>query len=257
MTCGDALLRSEDEGTSWRACEVRWGSFASADRNMRGYGETNGATSLADGTLVLSCFAHRSPMLTVRDWGSYIIRSVDGGRTWGDATFVVPTDEVSYLQLPDGRLLGFARVDTMYAREVWGVKGQSGEGGDTVTLIESRDLGRTWTEPRRIGLGMAQVPGFPLLLGDGRLLLLYGNRQFPFGCQAIASRDLGASWEVEHPLVLSWFSWDNYCGHPRSLLMPDGSILTGYYTRVLKESSSVAADIASHVVRWRVPGDWP
>jgi len=50
---------------------------------------------------------------------------------------------------------------------------------------------------------MAQVPGFPLRLQDGRLLLIYGNRQFPFGCQVIASRDDGRTWDLDHPLILS------------------------------------------------------
>jgi len=106
---------------------------------------------------------------------------------------------------------------------------------------------------------MAQVPGLPLLLPDGRLLLIYGNRQFPFGCQAIASRDGGRTWDLDRALILSWFSWDNYGGHPRSILMPDGSVLTGYYVRMFKENANanVARDLASHVVRWRVPEHWP
>jgi len=251
------MVRSTDEGLSWTECHVDWDSFAAADQNQRGYGETNGILEMPDGTLLCSCFAHRSPQRTVDDWFSYLMRSTDGGKTWGDASFVVNTDEVSYILLPDGRLLGFARVDTMYARDVWGAEGQTGEGGDTLTITESKDAGRTWSEPRRIGLGMAQVPGFPLRLPDGRLLLIHGNRQFPFGSQVIASRDDGLTWDLEHPLILSWFSWDNYGGHPRSILMPDGSILTGYYVRMLKEDPKVSKDLASHVVRWRVPDDWP
>ena len=257
MTAGDRMVRSTDEGRTWTECHVAWDSFAGADQNERSYGETNGVVQLPDGTLLCSCYAHRSPMQTVYDWHSYAIRSRDGGKTWADATFVVHTDEVSYLLLPSGKLLGFARVDTMYARDIWGIAGQVGEGGDTVTIIESDDLGRTWTEPRRIGLGMAQVPAFPLLLPDGRLLLVYGNRQFPFGCQVIASRDDGQTWDMDHPLMLSWFSWDNYGGHPRSVLMPDRSIITGYYVRMFKEHDDVDRDLASHIVRWRAPDDWP
>jgi len=203
MTVGDQMVRSTDEGRTWTACHVAWDSFAAADQNARSYGETNGIVQLPDGTLLCSCYAHNSPMQTVHDWHSYAIRSTDGGKTWADATFVVHTDEVSYLLLPSGKLLGFARVDTMYARDIWGMTGQVGEGGDTVTITESDDMGRTWTEPRRIGLGMAQVPAFPLLLSDDRLLLVYGNRQFPFGCQVIASRDHGQTWDLDHPLILS------------------------------------------------------
>ena len=101
------------------------------------------------------------------------------------------------------------------------------------------------------------MPGFPLLLPDGRLLLIHGNRQFPFGSQVLASRDGGKTWDLDHSLILSWFSWDNYGGHPRSILMPDGSIITGYYVRMFKEDPGVTKDLTSHVVRWRVPEDWP
>lgn len=257
MAAGASLYRSVDEGWTWERCEVAWERFASPEQTMRGYGETNGCVELPDGTILCSCFAHHTPMQTVRDWHSYLIRSTDQGRTWGDATFVVHTDEVSYVLLPGGKLLGFARVDTMYARDIWGVTGQTGEGGDTVTMMESGDFGRTWTAPRPVGLGMAQVPAFPLYLPDGRLLLVYGHRQFPFGCQVIASRDEGRTWDLDHPLVLSWFSWDNYGGHPRSVVMQDGSIVTGYYVRMFKEDPKVTLDLASHVVRWQVPEDWP
>ncbi|MDP6438471.1 MAG: hypothetical protein QGH74_02455 [Candidatus Brocadiia bacterium] len=36
-----------------------------------------------------------------------------------------------------------------------------------------------------------------------------------------------------------------------------GSIITGYYVRMFKEDPAVTKDIASHVVRWRVPEHWP
>jgi len=257
LTCGDAMYRSEDGGHAWSPCEIDWDSFAPPACPRRGFGETSGVVAVPDGRLAISCFALKQEPQTVYDWNAYLIRSADDGRTWGDASLITHTDEVSLLPQPDGQLLAFPRVDTMYARDIWGVGGQTGEGGDTVTISRSGDGGRTWSEPRRIGLGMAQVPAFPLQLPDGRLLLIYGNRQFPFGCQAVASRDKGATWCLDRPLMLSWFSWDNYGGHPRSLLMPDGSILTGYYVRMFKEDPRVTEDLVSHVVRWRPPDDWP
>ncbi|MEW6752516.1 MAG: hypothetical protein AB1505_16240 [Candidatus Latescibacterota bacterium] len=257
LTCGDALHRSDDRGHTWRACEVDWDGFAPPDCPQRGFGETNGVLVMPDRSLVLCCHALKRHPQTVRDWNAYLIRSTDQGRRWSDASLVTHTDEVSLILDPQGELVAFPRVDTQYARDIWGVAGQTGEGGDTVTISRSADAGRTWSEPRRIGLGMAQVPAFPLWLADGRLLLSYGNRQFPFGCQAVASRDGGETWVLDQPLLLSWFSWDNYGGHPRSLLLPDGSILTGYYVRMFKEDPEVTGDLASHVVRWRPPADWP
>ena len=101
---------------------------------------------------------------------------------------------------------------------------------------------------------------------DGRLLIVYGNRQFPFGAQAIASRDGGETWDSEHPIILAWFSWDNYCGHPRSVLLPDGSVVTGYYARVFTGAHEIVLtptarnpdpDVVGHCLRWRVADDWP
>lgn len=143
--------------------------------------------------------------------------------------------------------MGFARVRT----------DGFGEGGAALRIIESADGGRHWTPPRALGLGTAEIPGFPVLLKDGRLILIHGHRQFPFGAQAIASRDGGKTWDVDHPIILSWFSWGMPCGHPRSLVLPDGSILTGYYARIFDSKPPVEEDVTSHALRWRVPDDWP
>lgn len=243
MATGASLFRSTDEGETWEVCKVNWEVFEERD-TVREFDETNGIVELPGGVLVCGCYTSTAPGAA----RSYLIRSQDGGKTWGDASFVTDASEISYILLPGDKLLGFARVSTKGA----------GEGGASLAIIESADSGRTWTAPRGIGLGQAQVPGFPIRLKDGRLLLVYGNRQFPFGAQAIASRDLGKTWDTDHPILLAWFSWDNYCGHPRSLVLPDGSIMTGYYARIFKgDDDDQNRDIASHALRWRVPDNWP
>lgn len=260
LGAGPKLHYSEDAAETFTECAVPWDAFSRDKRpgTGRGYGETNGVLELPDGTLMITCCTAHSAIERVEDFHCYVIRSTDRGRTWGDASFVVHTDEVELLQLDDGRILGFARLDTVYSRDVWGQGGQIGEGGDQMALMESADGGRTWTAPVPIGLGMAQIPAFPLALPDGRLILVHGNRQFPFGCQAIASLDRGKTWDLENFLILAYASWDNYGGHPRSILMPDGSILTGYYARYFKQHpETVNEDIVSHCLRWRPPDDWP
>jgi hypothetical protein len=254
------LYRSTDGGDTWAAAVVPWDDFATDRRPgvRRGYGETNGVLELPDGTLMLTCFTVAAEIKRYDDFHCYALRSADRGRTWGRASHVICTDEVELLRLPDGRILGFARLDTSYSRDVWGQGGFEGEGGDQMALMESADGGYTWTDPKPIGLGMSQVPAFPILLPDGRLVLIYGNRQFPFGVQAIASRDLGRTWDLDHFLMLAYASWDNYGGHPRSLLLPDGSILTGYYARYFKDNpTTINGDIVSHCLRWVPPPDWP
>ena len=263
LAAGSQLYRSEDRGALFQICEVPWEAF-SQDRRadvLKGFGETNGVHELPDGSLIMTCFTVREPVERYDDFHCYAIRSTDRGKTWGDATLILNTDEVELLVQDDGKILGFARLDTSYSRDVWGQTGQTGEGGDQMAVIKSADGGRTWTDPKPIGLGMAQIPGFPVQLPDGRLLLIYGNRQFPFGVQAIASYDHGETWDLDHFLMLAYASWDNYGGHPRSILMPDDTIVTGYYARYFKDNvlpgQDANKDMVSHCLRWRVPDDWP
>lgn len=254
------LYYSEDGLDTFHEASVAWEDFAEDTREgiQRGYGETNGVLELPGGTLLSVCFTLHEPLTVYDDFKAYVIRSTDGGKTWGDASFLVNTDEVELLLLPGGKILGFARLDTTYSRDVWGQGGFVGEGGDQMALMESTDEGHTWTDPQPIGLGMAQIPAFPLLLPDDRLLLVYGNRQFPFGVQAIASRDLGRTWDLNNFLMLAYASWDNYGGHPRSILCPDGSIITGYYARYFKDHpETINEDIVSHCLRWTPPDRWP
>jgi hypothetical protein len=257
----DSRLYYSDDGLeTFREARVGWEEFARDRRDgvVRGYGETNGVLELPGGTLLSVCFTLHHPLEAYDDFKAYVIRSDDGGRTWGDASFLVNTDEVELLLLPGGRILGFARLDTTYSRDVWGQGGKVGEGGDQMAVMESADGGRTWTAPTPVGLGMAQVPAFPLLYPDGRLILVYGNRQFPFGVQAIASRDLGRTWNLDCFLMLAYASWDNYGGHPRSLLLPDGTVATGYYARYFKDHpETINEDIVSHCLKWRPPPEWP
>lgn len=138
-------------------------------------------------------------------------------------------------------------------------------------MFYSDDKGRSWSRPTPTGLGVLQAAGaYPLPLPDGRVLLLHGNRVFPYGTQVVASRDGGMTWDLDHPIILSWHSWSGYCGHPRSVLLHDGTILTGYYTHRIDVEGDGPADPARNappphhnaadtgeLVRWRVPDNWP
>ena len=91
---------------------------------------------------------------------------------------------------------------------------------------ESADGGRTWTEPRSVGLD-----GFPphlLRLSDGRLLSSYGRRMGEIGEYACLSDDQGRTWDVENEIKLAGH-WSADIGYPSSVELPDGKILTVYY----------------------------
>ena len=239
---GAAIYRSSDEGSSWQESDVeRTVSVDGASYDLF-WGENSGPHELSDGTVVCSGYMTFEPGRC----RAFLLRSTDGGRTWGDATPLAAASEVNLAVLPGDGMFACLRVQTDGA----------GEGGAALAVTESHDGGRTWKDPARI-LGKAQSPGFPVYLSDGRLVITYTHRQFPFGAQAIASRDGGATWDTAHPIILAWFSWDDTCGHPRSLALADGSILTGYYARLFKGSANPSTDVVGHCLRWRPPDDWP
>ena len=250
----EKMYRSTDQGQSWQECQLDRSVTVAGQTYDIGLSESDGPHQLADGTVICSGYIELAPGKAK----AYLLRSKDGGRTWGEASSISEASEVNIAVLPSGKLFACLRV----APE--GV----GEGGAVVAMTESSDGGHTWSQARRIeGLGQAQIPGFPLYLKDGRLLIIYGNRQFPFGAQAIASRDGGKTWDTEHPIILAWFSWDAHCGYPRSVVLPDGSIVTGYYARIFTgihhgvvygpTDRDPNPDVIGHCLRWEVPDDWP
>jgi hypothetical protein len=98
-------------------------------------------------------------------------------------------------------------------------------------LFRSEDDGRTWTHQGPI-TGRNEINAHLLRLKDGRLLLSYGTRvKGEFGVLARTSRDEGRSWSTPVRLVHS-LSWD--CGYPSSVQLPDGKIVTAYYSKTVE-----------------------
>lgn len=271
------ISRSTDKGKNWTTFELPK-NIVPGDGPLT-LGECHGPISLSDGTLIM----HLGRTLGHYQWNAYVIRSTDDGKTWGTPT-QVPThtdsDEISYEYLPHtGTLLGITRSSAAQIhREGWQDKVPGGklaplasEAGDAAYQFYSADGGYQWSNPQPTGLGTLQAAGaYPLQLRDGRLLLLYGNRQFPYGTQVVGSVDNGKTWHLNQPIILSWHSWSGYCGHPRSTQLQDGTILTGYYTHRINLSGDGPPDPARNaapphhndadtgeLVRWRVPDNWP
>src|SRR5262249_20591621 len=99
--------RSEDEGRTWSGPEpIDASSIPVASKHY--YGRTH---ALPDGTLLLNvrrCWgAHRGKLgyLLPRNCASYLIRSRDDGRTWGDASLISREDG------PEGSTLGGIHID--------------------------------------------------------------------------------------------------------------------------------------------------
>ncbi len=272
------ISRSTDGGKTWTTWEFPRNIVPGTGR--LGLGECHGPIELDDGTLAIHLFRGVGSY----KWHAYLLRSTDNGKTWGDTT-QVPTrtdsDEISYEYLPElKRIFGVTRSSAAQIRRGKGfadlVPGGKNaplgsEAGDAAFQFHSDDGGRTWTDPIPTGLGVLQAAGaYPLKLADGRMILLYGHRQFPYGTQVVGSHDNGKTWALDQPIILSWHSWSGYCGHPRSVQLHDGTILTGYYTHRIDNPGDGPPDPgrgapAPHhngadtgeLVRWRVPTGWP
>jgi hypothetical protein len=81
-------------------------------------------------------------------------------------------------------------------------------------------------------------------LKDGRLVLTYGYRSEPIGIRAKISRDGGRTWGREIHLRDDGRTWD--LGYPRTVVMPDGKLVTMYYfTTVEHQEQHIAATIWS------------
>ena len=181
------ISRSADGGKTWTTFEIPQ-NIVPGDQDLR-LGECHGPIELADGTLLV----HLARTVGKYEWAAYVIRSRDSGRTWGDPTRVpteTDSDEISYAALPSGRIVGITRSSAAIIKRdrleeivPGGREAPFGsEAGDAAYGFFSTDGGRTWSKPKPTGLGVLQAAGaYPLPLRNGRILLLYGNRIFPYG----------------------------------------------------------------------------
>lgn len=96
--------------------------------------------------------------------------------------------------------------------------------GETLQC-ESSDGGKTWSQPRSIGVW--GLPSHLLKLRDGRLLMTYGHRRAPLGNQARVSADQGRTWS--EPIILSDDGASGDLGYPSTVELADGTLLSVWY----------------------------
>ena len=142
-----------------------------------------------------------------------ILRSADGGATWGDESRVLAgASELSLCFATPAHLIGAVRRAD----------------GDTA-IVDSRDGGRTWSEPRAVTRPLEHPADLCVLRGSGRLLLTFGRRRRPLGCGALTSGDGGATWDRGRELVLAGDGIGNDVGYPSTVQLDDGGLVTVLY----------------------------
>lgn len=229
------VTRSSDGGKTWSApTEI--------DVREIGYGSPYGKIVTApDGTMLMNIYGYgvREPGGKLADKvdHSYLYTSRDHGLTWKrEATIGRSFNETGLLLLPSGTLLAAMR-----------------SAGDkaSVSLTQSADRGRTWSEPKLITQPMAH-PGDLALLPDGRVLLVSGFRNDPFGIRGvIGSADGSFDWSKH--FVLSNDSTNVDTGYPSSVVLEEGRVLTFYYAVGSKTHPEWGIHCA--VVEYRAPAE--
>lgn len=99
--------------------------------------------------------------------------------------------------------------------------------GETLQC-ESTDGGKTWSDPRPIGVW--GLPSHLLRLRDGRLLMSYGYRRKPFGNQARVSENGGKTWST--PIMVSVDGPGHDLGYPSTVERDDGKLVTVWYEKM-------------------------
>jgi hypothetical protein len=152
-----------------------------------------------------------------------VYRSTDDGTAFHFMSFITPKDDPSFsglqrmyprgLMLPSGRIICALRVDRDWQGSMW------------TEFFKSDDGGLTWAFlSRATDFG---APGAPLLMSDGRLVLIYTYRLPPYGIRAVVSEDEGRSWGPEIIIRDDAGSWD--IGYPRAWEAEPGRIGALYH----------------------------
>ncbi len=147
------------------------------------------------------------------------LRTRDGGLTWERLGWIGPESD-GYRIMPSTVSLGGGHLYTAIRRN---------DGTQHhVEGYRSRDAGLTWTSA---GIVVADTgrgnPASLLRLATGGLCCVYGLRAAPFSICVVTSDDAGVTWSSPRTLREGAADWD--LGYPRSVIRPDGRIVSVYY----------------------------
>lgn len=228
------VRRSADNGRTW---SKEWAYKSELLRLPSPYGRIIAAP---DGTLLMPVYGTPRKKRKGVNNISILLRSRDGGKTWGDESLVaVGHNETSYTFLPGGRLLAVARS-----------AGQS----DHVATLFSDNGGRTWSKPVPV-TRRGEHPADLTVLASGALQLTFGRRIRPMGCGVLFSVDGGATWDTDHEVLLAGDGVRNLdLGYPSTVQLADGMIVTALYYASGSETSGNFGgwgDISCQAIRYR------
>lgn len=143
---------------------------------------------------------------------SIIIRSTDGGATWGDESQVCANGNETSICNAGDRLLAAVRRDDA-----------------STSLQTSDDGGYTWSSPRAVTRANEHPADLCVLASSGRLLMTFGRRMRPLGAGALTSTDGGETWDSTHEVLLAGDGIGNDVGYPSTVQLSDTTLVTAMY----------------------------
>ncbi len=219
-------LRSSDRGRTWENVPA---VIHPPERQTYVHKDAHPIVRMPDGSF-LAVMSAREPNQVA------LYGSDDNGLTWEYLSRIAddPTGQgrptyAGLLRLSNGTLQA-------YTLNIHGLR-------NAIQVSESRD-GYAWSAPRPIvrwgdspwvarrgqgqfRFGMYYRSPWPMLLADGRILVLFGRRKPPFGLGCILSEDNGATWSRE--FIIRCDAEHGDLGYPVATELDDGRIFTAYY----------------------------
>jgi Neuraminidase (sialidase) len=228
---GVYIIRSSDNGKTWTKPE-RDESTHALQKNSGTLSPYGKIVQLPDGTALLSVYYE---FFDQRGNQDYVFRSHDNGKTWGEPVLVGEHyNETGLLAIPDGSVLAALRSET----------------GGHLAIASSKDGGKSWSAPTQLTRDK-EHPGDLILLKNGDVLLTYGERNKPFGVEAMFSRDRGKTWDKASKTILANDAASTDCGYPSSVQLPNGSIVTMYYQ--VDDPHNAPASAKARAIIWSLP----
>ncbi len=237
-------LRSPDRGRTWeKVPTILWNPF---DKGWDLLKSCHPILRMPDGKTLLAAMAMNMPGAPKHS-GPVLYRSIDNGLSWEDLglTRAIPRGRTEgrftypgMLRMPNGDLhCYYLHIGRGYA-----VKNVQ----NAMCVSVSKDDGATWTDPLPIagkGRGVWRNPArpnekgvyarpcyrapWPILLQDGRILVLFGRTRQPRGIGGVLSSDGGKTWSHEFAIRLDRESGE--LGYPVACQFEDGQIFVAYY----------------------------
>jgi len=203
------VVASGDRGRTWsaprpqRSARLAWASP---------FGRI---ITAADGELVMAAYGPPRDAAATRSaarFDAIVLRSRDGGTTWGDESLVLADASELSLCVTRDRLIGAVR-----------------RGEADTAIVHSLDGGTTWSTPIVVTRPGEHPADLCVLRNSGHLLLTFGRRRRPLGCGALTSGDGGATWDTAHEVLLAGDGIGNDVGYPSTVQLDDGTLVTVMY----------------------------